>query len=58
MIDKNKVIEACEILRDFCQSILYCYECPLNDHCRTDIRVTMDNFIDDLQNMTDKDSLN
>ena len=58
MIDKNKVIEACEILRDFCQSISYCYECPLNDHCRKDTCITMDNFIDDLQNMTDKDSLN
>lgn len=57
MIDKNKVIEACKILRDFCQSKLYCQECPLNDHCRTDIRVTMDNFIDDLENMTDKSSL-
>lgn len=49
MIDKEKVIEACETLKEFCD-VKRCRECPMDGICSAWISPLMDRFIEALKN--------
>lgn len=50
MIDKEKVIEACETLKKFCNLKGHCKTCPLNAHCGVYVSSLMERFIEALEN--------